>query len=123
MGVTFDTGALIALERRQLRMLTVLRGCLNRRTRMTVPAPVLMEWWRGRTDHRELILEAVHLEPLTPELARIIGEALAASPKSTAIDAAVMASAAQRGDTVYTSDIDDLMRLQAVFPAVRVMST
>jgi hypothetical protein len=37
---------------------------------------------------------------------------------STAIDATVMASAAQRGDRVFTSDPIDLQRLQHHFRAV-----
>jgi hypothetical protein len=48
----------------------------------------------------------------------LAGEALAAVAGSTAIDAIVMASAAQRGDLVYTSDIDDLERLRVHFSAV-----
>ena len=39
------------------------------------------------------------------------------------IDAIVMASAARRGDIVYTMDMADLSRLQAFFPSVRVLST
>ncbi len=31
-----------------------------------------------------------------------------------------MASAAQRGDAVYTSDVDDLERFRAFFAAVRI---
>jgi hypothetical protein len=31
-----------------------------------------------------------------------------------------MASAAQRGDIVYTSDVDDLLGFADVFPSVRV---
>jgi len=38
------------------------------------------------------------------------------------IDAIVMASAAQRGDVVYSSDCDDLVRLQRYFPVVRVLA-
>ena len=49
------------------------------------------------------------------------GEALAAVKNATAVDAVVMASAAQRGDIVYTSDVDDLERLRSHFPAVRVL--
>jgi len=122
MGVTFDTGALIGLERRRSRMLAVLRTCVTKRVPITVPAPVFMEWWRGRTDVREQIVDAIIVEPLTPELARTVGEALAELPAAGAIDAAVMASAALRGDVVYTSDFDDLSRLQRLFPAVRVLT-
>lgn len=33
----------------------------------------------------------------------------------------VMASAAQRGDVVFTSNLDDLARLQRHFPSVRLL--
>lgn len=46
------------------------------------------------------------------------GEALAAVKKATI----VMASAALRGDVVYTSDMDDLSLLQRHFPAVRLLA-
>jgi hypothetical protein len=37
-------------------------------------------------------------------------------PGAGTIDAIVMASAASRGDTVYTSDLDDLARLRDRVP-------
>jgi hypothetical protein len=40
---------------------------------------------------------------------------------ATTVDAIVMASAARRGDVVYTSDFGDLARLRAFFPSVRVL--
>ena len=40
---------------------------------------------------------------------------------ATLVDTVVMASAALRGDVVYTCDVDDLGRLQRYFPAVRVL--
>ena len=49
-------------------------------------------------------------------------EALAKVKRATAIDAFVMASAALRGDVVYTGDIEDLERLRTFFPGVRVLS-
>jgi predicted nucleic acid-binding protein len=94
----------------------------ERRT-ITIPAPVIVEWWRGRSDVREHILASVVIEPLSDRLARIAGEALAAVSGATAIDAVVMASAAQRGDVVYTSDVDDLQRFARFFPDVRVLHT
>jgi predicted nucleic acid-binding protein len=120
-GLTFDTGALIALERRKQRMATVFTTAVQAGKIVTVPAVVLTEWWRGRTDARDMILGGVRIEPVDRELGRIAGEALAAIPGSTAIDALVMASAARRGDVVYTSDRDDLERLKAFFPEVRVL--
>lgn len=55
-------------------------------------------------------------------LAQLAGEALAAIKGATAVDALVMASAARRGDIVYTSDVADLEALRAYFPMVRVLS-
>jgi predicted nucleic acid-binding protein len=121
-GLTFDTGALIALERRRQRISRVYATAVADGLPVTVPAVVVTEWWRGRSEIRELILRGVRIEATTGELARLAGVALAAIPGASAIDAIVVASAARRGDVVYTSDIDDLQRLQAHFPAVRLLS-
>lgn len=120
-GITFDTGALIALERRRQRMKEIVERALERDQSLTVPADVLGEWWRGRTDLRDSILESVDVEPLTEALAKVAGEALAAVKGATLVDAIVMASAASRGDIVYSSDIADLERLRGHFPTVRVL--
>ncbi len=120
-GITFDTGALIALERRSARARKILERATELKIRISVPSVVITEWWRGRSDMRDHIAAAVRIEPLTERLARLAGEALASVRSATAIDAIVMASAAQRGDVVYTSDVDDLQRLAAHFRAVRVL--
>ena len=60
--------------------------------------------------------------PMHEELATAAGEALAEVNDVGVADAIVMASAARRGDVVYTSDFEDLQRLRAVFPTVRVLS-
>ena len=86
----------------------------------TAPAPVIVEWWRGRTDARGEILAALSVEPTDAALAQLAGEAIAAVRGATPIDALVMASAARRGDVVFTSDVEDLERLRAFFRAVRV---
>ncbi len=99
----------------------VRQAALRAGLRVTVPAAVITEWWRGRTDLREDILASVRVEPLTETVARLAGEALSQVKGSTAIDAIVMASAALRGDVVYTSDVDDLDRLRAHFPGARVL--
>jgi len=121
-GITFDTGALIALERRGQRARKILERAAEEKIRITVPAAVITEWWRGRSDTRERILAAVRIEPLSEDLAKVAGEALAAVKGATPIDAIVMASAAQRGDLVYTTDVSDLAKLAAYFRAVRVLA-
>jgi len=122
-GVTFDTGVLIALERRKLRALQIHERLGERGVTINVPWVVLAEWWRGRTDVRETILRTLDVEAATPALAKLAGVALADPrvKRATTIDAIVMASAALRGDLVYTTDVDDLERLRAFFPTVRVL--
>ena len=121
-GLTFDTGVLIALERRAHRAWTVYRQARNDKVRVTVPSVVIGEWWRGRSDHREHVRSGLIVEPVSEALARRAGEALAEIPGATLVDAIVMASAASRGDVVYTSDHDDLARLTAFFRTVRVLA-
>ena len=121
-GLTFDTGMLIALERRRPRAWLVYREARNAKVPIHVPTAVIAEWWRGRTDAREHVKSGLLLEALSAPLAQLAGEALAAVPRSTVVDAIVMASAASRGDVVYTSDVGDFERLRAFFPSVRVLS-
>ncbi len=121
-AITLDTGALIGLERRHARVVSLVRHATLYERRMTAPAAVIAEWWRGRTDVRETMLEMFDVEPLDVELARLAGDAIAAVRGATVVDAIVMASASRRGDVVYTSDVDDLMRLQRFFPTTRVVA-
>lgn len=116
-GVTFDTGVLIALERRHAGALALLRACSLSRASITIPAAVVAEWWRGA--HRAL-LESGSLEALSPELAKRAGELLAETGRSNAVDATVVASAARRGDIVVTGDGDDLRELARVVRGVVV---
>jgi predicted nucleic acid-binding protein len=127
-GVTFDTGAFISVEHRRERARKLFERLRERDVLITAPLPVIGEWWRGRTDWREKILASVKVESLTLDMVKLAGEALAGvsvvrkGRGPSIVDAIVMASAASRGDVVYSSDIDDLGRLQSFFPGVRVLS-
>jgi predicted nucleic acid-binding protein len=119
---TFDTGMLIALERRKRAAWDALRAIVRRGLVPVVPAVVYVEWWRGRSDAREELLDAMLVEGMRPALCRAAGEALGAVREATLADAVVMASAALRGGgVVYTSDIEDLRHLQRHFPTVLVL--
>jgi predicted nucleic acid-binding protein len=119
--LTLDTGALIAIERRKRRALLLLDSAQQGATSLVAPVPVVTEWWRGRTDVRELILDSVEVAPLSVGVAKAAGEAIATVPGATAIDAIVMAFAAAHGGLVVTGDVGDLERLRAAFPSVRVL--
>lgn len=122
--ITFDTGALIALERGRDRMLRVVRAAEQTATPIVVPSVALAEWWRGRPSRRmALLLAGVTIESVGEALAAAAGEAMAAVPDATTVDAIVMASAARRGGVVYTSDVSDLQRLQRHFRSVRILAT
>jgi predicted nucleic acid-binding protein len=121
-GLTFDTGMLISLERRKQRAWEIYRRARERRAPVTIPAPVLGEWWRGRSEFRQAIVDSVRVEPLTQNIAILAGEALAKVADAETIDAFVMAVAAIRGDVVYTGDVGDFQKLCAFFPGVRVLS-
>ncbi len=127
MAITFDTGALIGLERRRHAMRIVYVVAVANDVPITVPAVVIAEWWRAghREKERSTILRSVRVEPLGERVARLAGVAVGLVAGAGTIDAIVMASASLRGDVVYTSDPADLERLRANVPhfaRVRVLS-
>jgi hypothetical protein len=122
-GITLDTGALIALERGEAAMRRRMLRARALGIAVTVPTVVLAEWWRagfGRRHHD--ILAPMFVEPTSERVAKVAGVALSTASASV-VDAIVMASAALRGDVVFTSDLDDLSSLQRHFPAVRLFGT
>jgi predicted nucleic acid-binding protein len=121
-GLTLDTGALMALERRHARVTRLIRRAVQDRLPTTVPVAAIAGWWRGRSDVREAMRRALRIEPMDEALARVAGEALAAVRGATVVDAIVVASAARRGDVILTSDPRDLERLAHYFGGVRVLA-
>ena len=120
MGLTFDTGALIGLERSRQLMRKVYDTAIANNVPIVVPAVVVAEWWRigAREKLRAELLRSMRVEPLTDGVARLAGAALTLVPNAGAIDAIVMASAAMRPrEVVYTSDPDDLETLRDKVPA------
>ena len=121
--MTLDSGALIAFERQDRRVIAHLKEALQRGIEITVPAVVVAEAWRGgpRAARLATLLSACVIEPLHESLARVAGEAMGAIENSTVVDAVVMASAALRGDRVLTTDYNDMTRLGARFRTVRIL--
>jgi predicted nucleic acid-binding protein len=119
--IVFDTGALIALERRKQRAVQIWTMARRDQMEIFVPGAVIAEWWRSRPRGREAHQAGVTIEPVEGRLGRAAGEAIAATGASV-VDAIVMAVAARLGATVFTSDVDDLENLRAFFPGVRVLT-
>lgn len=128
IGVTLDTGALIAMEKRKPRGTMLLLAAKEQRAELFATTPVIAEWWRGRNDRRDDIKRSITIVPLSGTAAEAAGMVLGcirgASERSRlAVDVMVMAFAALHGGgLVYTSDTDDLTRLVEYFPSVRVLS-
>ena len=123
-GITLDTGALIALDRGDKRMIALLQQVLARGCTFRVPSGVLGQAWRnGRvqvTLARFLRAEEVEIVPLDEQLARSCGELCGATNTSDIIDASVVILARERRDTIVTSDPDDLRRLDPSAPILPV---
>jgi predicted nucleic acid-binding protein len=121
----FDTGAMIAAERRKERVVKFLKLVRIGRARIIIPLPVVAEWWRGRTDAREELLAAGQVVG-SLEAAKAAGVALArmkSVDSRITIDAVVMATAALLDAVVVTGDPDDLEHLAKHFPGVPVLAT
>jgi predicted nucleic acid-binding protein len=119
-----DTGALIAAERGKERAARFLRLAHIGRARLVVPLPVVTEWWRGRTDVRDAILEATSVVA-SIDAAKAAGLALAHVRNidgRLTVDAIVMATAAMLDAVVITGDIADFRRLAVYFPGVTLLA-
>jgi predicted nucleic acid-binding protein len=121
-AITFDTGALIALERRKERAMKVYRHAKDAGFVVATPNVTVAEWWRGRTDRRDAVLAGLLVEPPSDETVKLAGVALGRIRGATTVDAIVAAFAAQRTGIVYTSDVEDFHALRGFFPALRVFA-
>lgn len=114
-GITLDTGALIALDRGDKRMIALLHQALAQRLTVRVPSAVVGQAWRdGRvqvTLTRFLRSDEVEIIPLDEQLARACGELCGVTNTSDIIDASVVILARERRDPIVTSDPRDLRRL------------
>ncbi len=123
-GVTLDTGALIALDRGERRMITLLDQALTARKVFRIPAGVVGQVWRdGRiqaTLARFLKAPEVEIVPLDEHLSRSCGELCGATGTSDFIDASVVIVAKERNDVIVTSDDDDLRRLDPTAPIFHI---
>ena len=115
MGVTYDTGALMAAAQGLERMWARHEALLEIREIPTVPAPCIAKAWGGGSppDQLALLLAGCRVEALDETNAGTVG-ALASRAGTTDVAAAfVVEGALRRGDLVVTSDPDELGILAA----------
>ncbi len=113
MGVTYDSGALIAADRGERQMWARHRALLVRRLAPTVPAPVVAQSWRGSGRQVLLarLLSGCDVEALDDRQARSVGSLAARAGTADIVDACVVEGALRRRDLVVSSDEDDLQAI------------
>jgi len=118
MGLTYDTGALIAAEANR-RDLWALHACALRRGRQpVVAAGVLGQAWRGGPQAAlSRLLKGCRIETLNEARARAAGAACARAGTKDVIDASVVLGALARADVVVTSDVEDIERIASALGA------
>jgi hypothetical protein len=115
MGVTYDTGALIAADRGERRVWARHRALLALREVPTVPAPVVAQSWRGGSRQALLarLLAGCDVEALDDGQARAVGSLSGIAATSDIVDACVVEGALRRHDLVVSSDETGLHAIAA----------
>jgi hypothetical protein len=113
--VVYDTGALLAAERRDARFNTIHRNRVaGRFERALIPVVVLAQAWRGGPQAAiSRILQDCEVVADTETVGRAAGVACARAGSSDVVDAIVVITALAAEAAVVTSDPEDLRKLAA----------
>jgi len=116
-GITLDAGGLIAVDRNNRRVLTLLARAKERGMRITIPATALAQVMRNPARQARLsrlIRQAdTDLIALDGPDATAVGLVLAQTGTADIVDAHVVVCAQRAGQAVATSDPTDLRRISA----------
>lgn len=112
MAVILDTGALIAYERNDSRVVAFLASSRRDQVPVRTSAAAVAQAWRAGSRQVRLVrlLRGVDERSLDPAAARRVGGLLGRSATADVVDAAVI-DCASSGDRVLTSDLGDLALL------------
>lgn len=112
MTVVLDADALVAVDRRDRLVGSILLLARKQRRPLVTSAAVVAQVWRDGARQANLarLLAGTRIEALDPDDGRRLGVLLGDSGSGDVVDAHV-ASLAAEGDVILTSDADDLMRL------------
>lgn len=110
--LVLDAGAFVAIERGNRDMVALLKRELLAGRPPVTHGGVVGQVWRGSAKQAVLAraLKAVSIAPLDDALGRRAGALLATAKASDVVDAALVLLAAD-GDTLLTSDPDDIVPL------------
>lgn len=113
MSVILDSGALVAIERGERRMVAIIKRELDAGRAAVTHGGVVGQAWRGgggRQARLARALQAVNVRAIDDELGREAGVLLGRAGKADVIDAAVVLIS-QDGDEIFTADAPDLREL------------
>ena len=123
-GIVFDAGGLIALERDNRHVATIVQTARRAGIPILVPATALAQALRNPARQvrlwRTLHFEETQVIPLDKLSARTVGELLARTRTSDITDAHVVICAQQADYTVITSDPSDIERLDPALAVIPV---
>jgi len=115
-GVVLDSGAFVAVEKRDAVMVQLVRRLAEEDTQLVTSAGVVAQVWRGGGREQVpvvFLLRRTTVVDLTHSTARILGRMLGATGAADAVDAHVALLARQRDWPVITSDPDDLLAIDS----------
>ena len=123
-GVVFDAGGLIALERNDRRVFSILDTALEDGDRIIVPATALAQVIRNPARQvrlwRMIQFGKTEVIPLDGSQAQAVGALLARTSTSDITDAHVVICAQTAGYAIVTSDPLDLKRLDPALRLIRI---
>ena len=110
--IVYDTGALLAAERRNPDFLALHDELMASRIRPIVPVVVLAQAWRGGPQPQiSRVLKGCDIIPDDERIGRAAGLACATSGTADVVDAIVIATAVRHQAPVVTSDPGDLTHI------------
>lgn len=111
-ALVYDTGALLAAERRNPDFLALHDEVTGARIRPIVPVVVLAQAWRGGPQHQiSRVLKGCDILPDDAATGRAAGVACAASGTADVVDSIVIVIAVRYQAAVVTSDPGELTRI------------
>jgi predicted nucleic acid-binding protein len=123
-GIVFDAGGLIALERNDRRVFSILDTALEDGDRIIVPATALAQVIRNPARQvrlwRMIQFGKTEVIPLDGSQAQAVGALLARTSTSDITDAHVVICAQTAGYAIVTSDPLDLKRLDPSLRLIRI---
>jgi len=123
-GIVFDAGGLIALERNDRRVFSILDTALEDGDRIIVPATALAQVIRNPARQvrlwRMVPFDKTEVIPLDGSQAQAVGALLARTRTSDITDAHVVICAQTAGYAIVTSDPLDLKRLDPALRLIRI---